>query len=146
MPGAFGDVSDDEIQKYGAVVASNYATADAAIGRAIAAQRPGDLLIVASGFGMEPLGVGKRLLDRTFGNADQSGTHERAPDGFLLAFGTDVAPGRYPRASLVDVAPTILYFFGLPVARDMDGFARTDIFTRAFTAARPITYIPTYER
>jgi len=146
VPGAFGDVSDDEIQQYGAVVASNYAAADAAVGRAVDAQRPGDLLIVASGFGMEPLGVGKRLLDRSLGNADQSGTHERAPDGFLLVFGTDVAPGRYPRASLVDVAPTILYVFGLPVARDMDGFARTDIFTPAFTGSHPITYIPTYER
>ena len=146
VPGAFGDVSDDEIQQYGAVVASNYAAADAAVGRAVDAQRPGDLLMVASGFGMEPLGVGKRLLDRSLGNADQSGTHERAPDGFLLVFGTDVAPGRYPRASLVDVAPTILYVFGLPVARDMDGFARTDIFTPAFTGSHPITYIPTYER
>lgn len=146
VPAAFGDVSEEEIQKYGGVVASNYAAADAAVGRALAAQRPGDLLVVASGFGMEPLGVGKRLLDRTFGNADQSGTHERAPDGFLLLYGTDVAPGRHARASVLDIAPTLLYFFGLPVARDMDGFARTDIFREAFSAAHPITYIPTYER
>jgi len=27
----------------------------------------------------------------------------------------------------------------------MDGFARTDIFTPAFSAGRPITYILTYE-
>jgi hypothetical protein len=145
-PGAFGDVSDAEVRQHGGVVASHYAAADGAVGRAIAALRPGDLLLVASGFGMEPLGVGKRLLERTFGNPDQSGTHERAPDGFLLAFGSDVMPGRYPRGSLVDLAPTVLYFLGLPVARDMDGFARTDIFTRDFTAGRPITYIPTYER
>lgn len=146
MPGAFGDVSDDEVQKYGSVLAAYYAQADEVIGRAIADLRPGDLLLVASGFGMDPLGVGKRLLERTFGNPDRIGTHERAPDGFLLAFGTDVRQGRYPRASLLDVAPTVLYFFGLPVPRDMDGFARTDIFAREFTADRPITYIPTYER
>lgn len=146
VPSAFGDVSDEEIQAYGGVVASKYAAADAAIGRVMAAQRPGDLLVVMSGFGMDPLGIGKRLLDRSLGTADQSGTHERAPDGFLLAFGTDVVPGRYPRGSLVDAAPTILYFFGLPVARDMDGFARTDIFSGTFTGNRPITYIPTYER
>jgi len=111
----------------------------------MATLRPGDLLLVASGFGMEPMSVGKRLLERAVGNPELSGTHERAPDGFLFAFGSDVKPGRHPRASVVDVAPTILYFFGLPVARDMDGFARTDIFTQAFTAGRPITYIPTYE-
>jgi hypothetical protein len=45
----------------------------------------------------------------------------------------------------VDLAPTALYFLGLPIARDMDGFARTDLFTRAFTSARPVTYIRTYE-
>ena len=55
-------------------------------------------------------------------------------------------PGRYPRGSVVDVAPTLLYYFGLPVGRDMDGFARADIFTTAFTAERPIAFIPTYER
>jgi predicted AlkP superfamily phosphohydrolase/phosphomutase len=145
MPSAFGDVSDDEIRRYGAVLAAHYAAADETIGRVMATLRPGDLLLVASGFGMEPMSVGKRLLERAVGNPEQSGTHEGAPDGFLFAFGSDVKPGRHPRASVVDVAPTILYFFGLPVARDMDGFARTDIFTQAFTAGRPITYIPTYE-
>jgi predicted AlkP superfamily phosphohydrolase/phosphomutase len=145
MPSAFGDVSDDEIQRYGAVLAAHYAAADETIGRAMATLRPGDLLLVASGFGMEPMSVGKRLLERATGNPEQSGTHERAPDGFLFAFGSDVKPGRQPRGSVVDLAPTILYFFGLPVARDMDGFARTDLFTQAFTAGRPIIYIPTYE-
>jgi len=28
----------------------------------------------------------------------------------------------------------------------MDGYARTDIFVRQFTAERPITFIPTYDR
>jgi hypothetical protein len=77
---------------------------------------------------------------------DLSGTHEGAPDGFLLAYGTTVGPGRYQRGSIVDVTPTILYFFGLPVGRDMDGYARADIFTRAFTTERPITFIPSHGR
>ena len=37
------------------------------------------------------------------GNADFSGTHARAPDGFLLAYGADVQKGRPPRGSIVDV-------------------------------------------
>ena len=94
---------------------------------------------------MEPMSVGKRLLERAVGNREPSGTHEPAPDGFLFAYGTDVRPGRLTRGSVVDLVPTILYFFGLPVGRDMDGFARTDIFAPAFSAGRPITYIPTYE-
>lgn len=144
-PGAFGDVSDDELRRYGGVLAAHYAEADRMLGRVMAAVRPGDLLLVVSGFGMEPMSVGKRLLERFVGNPEPSGTHEPAPDGFLFAFGTEVRPGRLTRGSVVDLAPTILYFFGLPVGRDMDGFARTDIFAPAFSAGRPITYIPSYE-
>jgi hypothetical protein len=80
------------------------------------------------------------------GDPDFSGTHERAPDGFLLAYGASVQPGRRSRGSVVDVAPTILYFLGLPVARDMDGFTRADLFTRGYTAERPIVFIPSYSR
>ena len=39
----------------------------------------------------------------------------------------------------MDVAPTLLYFLGLPVARDMDGFARTDLFTQAFNEQTEFT-------
>lgn len=95
---------------------------------------------------MEPMGIGKRLLERTVGNPELSGTHERAPDGFLMAFGSAVQPGRHPRGSIVDLTPTILYYLGLPVGRNMDGYARTDMFDPGFAADRPITFIPSYQR
>lgn len=145
-PSAFGDVSEDERRLYGGVLERHYGQIDQIIGRTLARLGPRDLLLVVSGFGMEPLTPGKRLLERTVGNARLSGTHEGAPDGFLLAYGAGIAPGRLSRASVVDLAPTILYFLGLPVGRDMDGYARTDLFTRAFTADRPIAFIPTYDR
>ena len=69
---------------------------------------------------MEPLTVGKRVLERVAGNPKFSGTHERGPDGFLLAYGTPVVAARQSRGAVVDVAPTLLYFLGLPVARDME--------------------------
>jgi hypothetical protein len=85
------------------------------------------------------------MLERVVGDRRFSGTHERAPDGFVMAFGAPVAPGRLPRGEVVDIVPTLLYFLGLPVARDMDGSARTDLFSAAFNAPRTITRIPTYE-
>ncbi len=146
VPWAFGDVTNDERQRYGQVLDSYYAAADAAVGRTMATLKPGDLLLVMSGFGMEPLSVGKRLIERAFGNPGLSGTHEKGPDGFLLAYGSMVNPGTFARASVLDLTPTILYYLGLPVGRDMDGSARTDIFQRTFTSERPIAYIPTYDR
>ena len=78
---------------------------------------------------MEPLGFGKRLLERVIGDPDLSGTHEAAPDGFLMAYGASGGEGAASsaRASVVDVTPTVLYFLGLPIGRDMDGYARTDL-------------------
>jgi predicted AlkP superfamily phosphohydrolase/phosphomutase len=147
MPSAFGDVSDEERRRFGGVLERHYAVIDEAIGRAIAALGPEDLLLVVSGYGMEPLGLGKRLLERAIGDPEVSGTHETAPDGFLMAYGAPAAKARLlARASVVDVVPTVLYFLGLPIGRDMDGYARTDVFQRSFTEERPITFIPTYDR
>ena len=145
-PSAFGDVSESELRQYGRVLDEYYGFIDSVIGRIADGLRPDDLLVVVSGFGMEPVGPGKRMLERFVGNVRLSGTHERSPDGFLLAYGSAVAPGRPARASLLDFAPTILYYLGLPVARDMEGFARTDLFRDDFTASQPITFIPTYGR
>jgi len=146
MPRDFGDVSPEERRRFGAVLEGAYARVDAIVGRALATLGPDDLLLVVSGFGMEPLSVGKRMLERYLGTPGLSGTHEDAPDGFMLAYGTVVAPGRKSRASVVDVVPTILYFLGLPVAHDMDGRARIDLFRREFSEGRPVTGILTYER
>ena len=96
MPQAFGDVSEEERGRYGRVFEQYYAYVDAELGRLLDRLQPGDLLLVVSPFGLEPLSLPKRLLERTLGNPNISGTHERAPDGFLLAYGSDVKPGRYP--------------------------------------------------
>ena len=92
------------------------------------------------------MSLGKRMLARLLGETRLSGSHEGAPDGFMLALGGPIARGRFPVGSVLDVTPTLLYLAGLPVARDMDGGARTDIFAPAFTAEHPVAFIPTYGR
>ncbi|HXE81420.1 MAG TPA: alkaline phosphatase family protein, partial [Vicinamibacterales bacterium] len=146
VPHAFRGAPDEELREAGRVLEQYYRYIDDEVGRVVNLLGPDDLLLVVSAFGMEPVRLPKRLLERLLGNPELNGTHERAPDGFLMAFGSPVRPGRLPRASVLDVAPTVLYFFGLPIGRDMDGFARTDIFSRAFTEERPLTFIPSYER
>jgi predicted AlkP superfamily phosphohydrolase/phosphomutase len=144
QPGGRRGVSEEERRRFGAIADRYYAFIDGEIGIALNALRAGDLLLVVSGFGMQPLNPAKTLFAQILGDPDVSGTHERAPDGFLVAYGSSVQPGRPQRGSIVDVTPTVLYFFGLPVARDMDGYARSDLFTRDFTAERPVTFIPSY--
>jgi type I phosphodiesterase/nucleotide pyrophosphatase len=145
-PRTFRDVPEEERRRFSQVIDRYYAFIDAEVGAELDALRAGDLLMVVSGFGMQPINPLKQAIGRVLGDPDFSGTHERAPDGFLIVSGTDAEPGPHQRGSIVDVAPTALYFLGLPAARDMDGFARSDLFTRAFTADRPIVFIPSYSR
>jgi hypothetical protein len=145
-PREFGNVSSEDRVRLGTILDQHYAFLDAEIGHLLETLGPRDMLLVVSGFGMEPIGLAKRALARALGQPEVSGTHENAPDGFLLAYGAPVRAGRARLGSIVDITPTVLYFLGLPVGRDMDGVARIDIFKPAFTAGRPITFIPSYDR
>lgn len=123
-----------------------YAYLDEEVGRAVRSLAPGDLLLVVSGFGMEPTPAGKRLLARLLGERELTGMHESGPDGFLLAYGTNVAPGQLPRGSIVDLAPTVLYYMGVPVGRDMDGHPRTDLFHATYALEHPVKYVASHEK
>jgi hypothetical protein len=143
QPEAFGDLRSEDAMR--SILDRHFAVIDAEVGLAMRQLAPGDLLLVVSGFGMERTPPAKRMLARLLDRSDPPGTHEIAPDGFLLAYGTNVAHGQFRRGSVVDLAPTVLYYMGLEVGRDMDGFARTDLFLRSFTIERPVSYILTHE-
>ena len=142
-PERFGAVHRDDPRR--SPLDRYYAYLDGEVGRAIALQEEGDLLMVVAGFGMEPSALAKRLILPLLGYADPPGTHELAPDGFLLAYGSHVAHAALDRGSIVDIAPTVLYYMGLDIGRDMDGFARTDLFLHTYTLDRPVKYIATHE-
>ena len=150
QPRTFRDVPDEERRRLLQVIDGYYAFIDGELEDATARMRPDDLLVVVSGFGMQPLDQIKQTIARLLGDPLFTGTHERAPDGFMLAYGASVQPGRRPRGSVVDVAPTLLYLFlGHRRSRGTHGRIRTRpriFFTRAFTAERPIVFIPTYSR
>jgi hypothetical protein len=148
QPEEFGEASRQDPRR--SILDRYYAFVDGEIGRAIAQLDGDDLLLVVAGYGMEPESATKRAMARRLGWllgwAQRSGSHENAPDGFLLAYGANVVRGELPRGAVVDLAPTILYYLGLPVGRDMDGVPRTDLFIRTFTVERPVAFIATYEK
>lgn len=79
-------------------------------------QAPQILLLPADGHGCEDA-VGKPLWERR-----EPGTAGHAMEGILIAHGPSFRPGiTLDGARLVDLAPTILHRFGLPVPMDMDG-------------------------
>ena len=45
----------------------------------------------------------------------------------------------------MDLAPTLLYGLGFPVARDPDGRVLTAAFQKKFLEEHPVTFFPSYE-
>jgi len=54
--------------------------------------------------------------------------HVPAPAGILMIKGPGIKPGRIPKATVFDVAPSILYTFDLPLDKNMDGQPLEEIF------------------
>ena len=104
-PRAFAGSGQDGEARLAAILDRHYAFLDGEIAHALDTMGPDDVLLVVSGFGMEPVGLGKRLLARVLGQPDVPGSHEDAPDGFLLAYGAPMRSGRARLGSIVDVAP-----------------------------------------
>jgi hypothetical protein len=114
------------------VLRRTYESADAAIGRLVAAMPRETTVILVSDHGFRPWG------------------HEDGPDAFFVAAGPSVRPLAGPeprrltrahlrrRGSSLDVTPTLLALSGVPVALDMDG----RVLDRAF-ASLPGTTRPT---
>ncbi|MHA2248686.1 MAG: alkaline phosphatase family protein [Candidatus Hodarchaeales archaeon] len=68
-----------------------------------------------------------------------SGCHRA--NGIFVAYGPLAhAGGRIEGANIVDLAPTILHAFGLPVPRDMDGRVLTEIYAPDHLASLPVEF------
>lgn len=145
-PDRFGDVRPDEVRRYGRVVDRYASLLDEWVGETLQSRQPGEVVLVVSGYGMDPVSLARRLLTPSSGGTPLGGTHASAPDGVLLAIGDGVRGGAIlSGASVLDITPTILYLMGLPVARDMEGRVLTEMLDEDFMHAHPITYIPSYE-
>jgi hypothetical protein len=144
-PDRFGNVAAGDVRRYGRVLPAYRALVDQWIGEAVQRLGPGEVLFVVSGFGMEPMPMWRRVLSSVLGGSPPSGTHASAPDGFVLALGDGIRPGAAVEASVLDIAPTILYLAGLPVGRDMEGRVLTGLFDDDFVRSHPVTFIPSYE-
>ena len=71
---------------------------------------------------------------------------DHEPEGIFLAAGPHVRRGgQVADASVLDLTPTLLYYLGLPVGKDMDGKVLTEIFEPGFMEHHPIRYVSTHE-
>lgn len=104
------------------------------------------LLAVVSAYGVNPQGGWRRVWGQMSPGAALGGELQGAPDGVLLLYGEGIRHGALlTGARLVDVAPTLIYGLGFPLARDLDGQVITAAYDKRFLARNPVSFFPSYE-
>ncbi|MFH1502318.1 MAG: alkaline phosphatase family protein [Candidatus Eisenbacteria bacterium] len=138
FPGSGPEVSARESELFGEVVARYYDETDRVIGEFLDLADENTTVIVTSDHGHS----GPKLR----GNSYATGIAMHDPTGFVVLWGKDIAAGReLADASVLDLAPTILALYGLPVADDMDGRVLTEAIDSRFLSTHGVERIATYE-
>jgi predicted AlkP superfamily phosphohydrolase/phosphomutase len=75
---------------------------------------------------------------KEMGKLGHTGSHR--PEGILIVNGENVAKGKEGKASILDIAPTILYASGLPILKDYDGKILLDFLEPSWTKERRVDY------
>jgi len=134
------DVSSEERRYFGETVAKYYEYADEAVGRLLRFADDDTQVFVVSDHGFKA-GYEPSTID----NADpNSGDHEE--HGVIIARGSRIrSGGLIDQATVLDIAPTLLAMFGLPVAKDMPGKILEPLFHPEDLQHLPTRRIPTYE-
>ncbi len=139
MPG----VTQEESRRFSRVVAEYYRHADQLVGRMIEAAGPGTAVIICSDHGFRT-GENRPLTDSRIGYGQAADWHRKY--GVVMLSGTPFRRHHeIEEASVLDITPTLLALFGLPVAEDMDGRPILDAFEPAWLESHPVRYIRSYE-
>jgi len=115
---------------------------DQQLGALLEATGPNAVVAVVSPYGLAPPGSLERLKRLFGGGGDWNMSAESCPDGLLVVLGENVdVAARGPKASPPDVAPTLCYLLGLPVAQYMEGSVLVDIIDPTFLAGHPLRVV-----
>jgi predicted AlkP superfamily phosphohydrolase/phosphomutase/tetratricopeptide (TPR) repeat protein len=131
-------VSEADFERYKNVVRMGYQFHDAMLGALLHLAGPDTTVILMSDHGFHS----DHLRPRVVPNEPAGPAAEHRPFGIFVANGPglrrdDVMFG----ASILDVAPTVLNLFGLPVGRDMDG----RVLTTLFEAPPKVEYVDSWD-
>lgn len=75
--------------------------------------------------------------------AGNKGMHQN--NGFIIISGPGIRKTEL-KASVLDIAPTLLYLLDLPVAQDMDGVVLKNVLEKQLLEDKPLYYIDSYDR
>ncbi|HEY3175816.1 MAG TPA: tetratricopeptide repeat protein [Candidatus Polarisedimenticolia bacterium] len=142
-PPLLAGTSPTDMELFGTIVDRYYERQDRYIGEILDAAGKDAAIVLCSDHGFKSDTDRPPNSDARIGKGDAAGWH--TPLGILVMAGPEVNPGiELSAASVLDITPTVLALYGLPVARDMDGQPLAEALTPAFLKDHPIAWIDSY--
>lgn len=139
MPGT----DAEDTRRYGHGVHAAYVEADRILGEVLEMLDDSTVLVVMSDHGFKS-GAMRPLTDSRIGHGQAIEWHRVI--GSIAFYGPEIRRGhRIEDATVMDVAPTILYMLGLPVDKKMDGRVLEGAFAGDWLAGREIAYTSLYD-
>jgi tetratricopeptide (TPR) repeat protein len=134
----------EDYHRYRDAVTGFYVRQDALIGTVLAAAGGDATVLVVSDHGFKS-GAGRPAAVLPYTTQQPVEWHDE--DGLLILSGPGARRGArlFQRATLFDIAPTLLYLLGLPAAEDMPGRILFEAIDPAFAAAHPVRSLASYE-
>ena len=130
-------ISDQDFENYKGIVEGAYIFHDMMLERMMDLAGPECNIMLISDHGFES----GRLRQVELPDMPAAPAVEHRKYGVFVAAGPDIKSDKVFGASLLDVAPTILHHFGLPIGEDMEG----QVLKNIFSDEQEVGHIPSWE-
>lgn len=138
-PQTFGNITPSDINKYGWIINKYYEYYDSIVGNMISTTGDNELLIIISFFEYEPLPLWRRILENLIGKKDIYVFLPPQPKGTIFLYEKTAIKKDYPlqTVSIYDIFPTIAYYAGFQLSKELEGEIIRAIFTDEFVLHNP---------
>lgn len=139
FPQTFGNITEEDIKKYGWIVKKYYEYYDSIVGNMISTTGDNELLVVISFFEYEPLPLWRRIIENLIGKKDIYVFLPAQSKGTIFLYEKNAIKKDYPlqTISIYDIFPTIAYYAGFQLSKELEGEIIREIFTDEFVLNNP---------
>lgn len=136
----FSRISEADIKKYGLIIGKYYEYYDSIIGHLMTTTGDNELLVILSFFEYEPLPVWRRILANLSGENDIYVYKPLDCRGTILLYEKNAVKKDYPipNISILDIFPTLIYYSGFQLSKNLQGDVIKEIFSEEFQLNNPI--------
>jgi len=138
-PEDFSIIPDEEKKRFGRVLNEYYIYMDEMLGEFLGKIAEDTVIIVISDHGFES-------VKPEGSEGANTGTHTGAPNGILVISGPNIRQNVTVDGKITDLVPTMLYLFGLPIGKDMEGTIIRDAIEESTLNGHIAEYIDSWEK